>query len=80
MYESLKRAVLTAIALSAAAWALLVFVGRELVEVPVARAAPSPVLVHTVADTHAGLRQGRHEKSCHTEFGSRCAPRLRLLR
>jgi hypothetical protein len=75
MYQSLQRAVLAALALSAAAWALLIFMGQELVEVPMARAAPSPALVHTVADTHAGLRQGRHETSCHTEFGSRCAPR-----
>jgi hypothetical protein len=74
MYQSLQRAMLTALALTAAAWALLVFLGHELVEVPVARAAPSPVLVHTVS-THAGLRQGRHETSCHTELGSRCAPR-----
>jgi hypothetical protein len=69
MYESLKRAVLTALALSAAAWALLVFLGRELVEVPVARAAPSPALVHTVSGTHAGLRQGRHQKHVENVWG-----------
>ena len=35
MYQSLERAALTAIALSAAAWVLFVAVGRQLVAVPV---------------------------------------------
>ena len=48
MYQSLRRAAFTAIALSAAAWALVIAVGRELVEVPLARAAPTPVLAQTV--------------------------------
>ena len=49
MYQSLRRAALAAIVLSAAAWALLLAVGRELVEVPVARAAPVVTIAEPVS-------------------------------
>jgi len=48
VYESLRRAAFTALALSASAWVLGVAVGRELVEVPVVRAAPAVEHVQTV--------------------------------
>ena len=50
MYKSLERAVLTAIALSAAAWVLFVAVSRQLVAVPVA-SSPSAAIAQTLDAT-----------------------------